>query len=554
MPVPVLIPAYKPGPQLIELVQALEKTDVPAIVVIDDGSGPDYRIFFEGLRGKLNVHLLRHAINLGKGAALKSGINYVLCNFPNSPGIVTADADGQHHPEDIVRVANRLEANSNSLILGARVFDAKVPLRSRFGNTLTRQLVRVMIGHRVQDTQTGLRGIPRSLLPHLLRLPSSGYEFELDMLITAKHHSCPVREEPIQTIYIEGNKSSHFNPILDSMRIYFLLFRFGIVSALTALLDNAVFATIYWLTGGIWQSQIVGRVCAMLFNYTAVRSTVFHTRQRHQIVLPKYALLVLGSGLASYGLINFLHYNLSIGVLASKLLAEGLLFIANFTIQRDFVFTRRQRQNRTDWDSYYKAVPITAQLTRKYTSSILISLMRRLRTEVPSGDCRIVELGGANSCFLDRIVSEIHPSAYHVVDTNEYGLNLLRQRLTGNGVMHLHRQSVLDMSLETKADLVFSVGLIEHFDAQATRKAILAHFDVLRPGGCAIITFPTPTPLYRITRFMLESIGMWKFHDERPLLREEVVAAVQERGEILYEKLLWPLILTQHLVFARKKP
>jgi SAM-dependent methyltransferase len=110
---------------------------------------------------------------------------------------------------------------------------------------------------------------------------------------------------------------------------------------------------------------------------------------------------------------------------------------------------------------------------------------------------------------------------------------------------------VLSLALETRADIVFSVGLIEHFDAPRTRQAVLAHFDVLRPGGVAIITFPTPTLLYRIARSLAEALGLWQFPDERPLQPPEVLAAARERGEVLFVKTLWPLILTQTLIVVR---
>jgi SAM-dependent methyltransferase len=117
----------------------------------------------------------------------------------------------------------------------------------------------------------------------------------------------------------------------------------------------------------------------------------------------------------------------------------------------------------------------------------------------------------------------------------------------------LHQQSVLALSLDQPADLVFSVGLVEHFDPGRTREAILAHFQALRPGGIAIITFPRPTALYRVTRRMIEMAGMWRFFDERPLHPEEVIAAVRESGEVMYQQTLWPLFLTQQLIVARKR-
>jgi SAM-dependent methyltransferase len=231
-----------------------------------------------------------------------------------------------------------------------------------------------------------------------------------------------------------------------------------------------------------------------------------------------------------------------------------VLLVANFAIQGDFVFTRRENAERaTDWDRYYKNVMPTARLTRRYTAANLVNAMKRYAA--PSAgipELSILEIGGANSCFLDGIVAGVGCQSYDVVDTNAYGLSLLEQRAGGSGKVRLHRQSVLGLSLDTQADVVFSVGLIEHFDAPRTRQAVLAHFDVSRPGGVVIITFPTPTMLYRITRGLAEALGVWQFPDERPLKAAEVLAAVRERGEVLLVKTLWPLILTQTLIVVRK--
>ena len=553
MPFIVLVPAYRPGDALVHLVSALTDPALRAVVVVDDGSGPEYADYFRRIAQLPNVHVLRHAVNLGKGAALKTGFNHVLCSFPDAAGLVTADADGQHAPADIIAVGTDLIAQPTAVVLGAREFDHTVPLRSRLGNKATAALVRWVVGQRLTDTQTGLRGLPSSLLPSLLRIPLSGYEFELEMLITAKRQSYPVRERKIQTIYIDGNRSSHFNPIADSMRIYFILLRFSVLSLLTALADNVVFYLAFQLTASIVQAQISGRAVAVLFNYAAVRSLVFHSRNPHRAVLPRYLLLVLGSGLLSYSLIQFLTSRFPIGVMAAKLLAEGLIFIANFTIQRDFIFTdRAARPAATNWDEYYKQVPATARLTRRYTSRVLLDIMRRLAPAGSDSDQVVVEIGGANSCFLDQIRRVINPRRYYVIDTNEYGLGLLRDRLAP-GAVELLNESVLDLRSELQADVVFSVGLIEHFSPADTRRAVLAHFALVRPGGHAILTFPTPTLLYRAARSLAELAGLWKFPDERPLTRSEVVADIGDQGEIVFEKLLWPLVFTQQLLVVRKR-
>lgn len=549
----VLIPAYKPAETLVPLVERLSVTGFSAIVVVDDGSGPEFRELFAALARIAGVSVVRHAVNLGKGAALKTGLNQILCERPASAGVITADADGQHDPADIRRVAEALTTHPNELILGARHVGGGAPLRSRFGNHATRMLFGVLVGRRLRDTQTGLRGIPMALVPRLLRLGSSGYEFELEMLLLCKHLAVPIREVEIRTIYLDDNASSHFDPFFDSMRIYFVLLRFSALSLLTALIDNAIFFVAFGIQGSVLGAQVVARSGALLFNYAGARNVVFLSRESHRRILPRYLLLVVVSGIVSYGLIQLLRQTFGIGVLYAKVLAETTLFIANFTIQRDLIFRQpAPRPARTDWDEYYTSVPATAKLTRKYTTRVLLDALRTARRERGQDGVSIIEIGGANSCFVDRILSELRPSSYHVIDTSRYGLELLRARSDLAGEVSILEQDVLNLSVPLQADVVFSVGLIEHFDVPDTRKAILAHFDLLKPGGYAILSFPTPTFLYRATRGLLELAGLWKFPDERPLERAEVSAAVGNAGRVVREKVLWPLMLTQRLMLFRK--
>jgi hypothetical protein len=177
-----------------------------------------------------------------------------------------------------------------------------------------------------------------SFIPRLLRLESSGYEFELQMLIAAHELEIPISEVPIRTIYEAGNKSSHFNPIVDSMKIYFVLLRFGSVSLLTALLDNIVWYIAWRRSGDVLLSQVLARAVAVCFNYTMVRSSVFYSRERHKSVLPKYLLLVLASGTASYYGIRFFSQNVGVYPIYAKIFVETILFFVNFAVQRLFIF------------------------------------------------------------------------------------------------------------------------------------------------------------------------------------------------------------------------
>jgi glycosyltransferase involved in cell wall biosynthesis len=347
----VLIPAYRPNQTLAAIVEAVAASGIQAIVVVDDGSGLKFREAFDRVSAIPKVTVLRHAINLGKGAALKTGINFILCTHPSARGIITVDADGQHAPEDILKVCARFEQSPDSLVLGVRGFRRETPFRSRFGNQVTRFVMRVVLGHDLADTQTGLRAIPRTFAARLLKVAASGYEFEIEMLIAARHLGIQIAQKPIRTIYEPGNPTSHFQPLRDSMRIYFVLLRFSFIAVLTATLDNLLFYTIFRMSGSVIRAQAVARLGAVIFNYPAVRKAVFHSDVQHRVALPRYLLLVAVNVALSFAGIRLFSSVLPIGVVPAKLLAETLLFFANFAIQRDFVFTRRNRLvTATDWD------------------------------------------------------------------------------------------------------------------------------------------------------------------------------------------------------------
>ncbi len=338
----ILIPALNPGPTLVDFVRELT-TSGAHVVVLDDGSDPGCAEVFAAVQRLDGVGLLRHVVNLGKGAALKTGLNHIACEYPDNVGVVTADADGQHKVEDVLAVAESLAANPRELILGVRGFEGELPLRSRFGNTLTRHAMRLVTGQRISDTQTGLRGIPMWMIPRLLLVPYQGYEFELEMLLVCKYEGFRIRETDIQTIYLDGNRSSHFNPLLDSFRIYFVLLRFTLVSLVSAVLDNLIFAVFYVCWPNLIGAQIAGRVLATLFNYFGNKTTVFHSKERATKTLPSYLLLVLVSGGISYGLIRLLCASGTMDVYLAKLLAETLLYLFNFLVQRYFIFPKTQR-------------------------------------------------------------------------------------------------------------------------------------------------------------------------------------------------------------------
>lgn len=210
----ILIPAYQPDEKLVRLVSALREA-FRHVVVVDDGSTEGTEAF-ASVAGCADV-VLRHKANRGKGAALKTGLAWIRANLPDIAGVVTADADGQHLPDDICRVAEATAARKGGLVLGVRTFEGTIPFRSRFGNWWARIFFRMSTGLAVRDTQTGLRGIPADLLDRMIALRGDRYEYETRMLVDARRHPSPPLQIPVKTVYLEGNRTSHYRPLRDTL-------------------------------------------------------------------------------------------------------------------------------------------------------------------------------------------------------------------------------------------------------------------------------------------------------------------------------------------------
>ena len=346
--VTVLIPAYNPDEKLLALLPKL-KERFSRIVLVDDGSVKGREIFPQA--EKYVEKILVHERNRGKGAALKTGFAYL----GDSTDVITADSDGQHTPEDIAKVAEGLRNHRDGLVLGVRSLSGKVPLRSRFGNWWTRWFFFLMTGLMIRDTQTGLRGIPAALLPRVAGIPGDRYEYEMAMLADAKNHPSRPLQIPIETVYIDSNATSHFNPLLDTIRIYRSLFQFCISSVLSFLIDNGIFAAVMWVLTAkdtprrddVLIALVAARFVSSHFNYFYNRFVVFRreraTPHRRHRSYYGYIALVLAVGAASYALTEGCAALLDVrgvAVTVVKIAADIALFVASYLVQKKLIFRR----------------------------------------------------------------------------------------------------------------------------------------------------------------------------------------------------------------------
>ena len=352
-----LIPAYEPGEKLISLVHDLRDRGFD-IVVVDDGSGMDYRDTFEKVSHDAVV--LTHPENRGKGAALRNGLSYIL-NYmaydevARTPSgvrelsgrdavVVTVDADGQHLPDDVLRVARIAGNRRDALVLGSRALEEDVPARSRFGNTVTRHVYSAVTGVRVHDTQTGLRAFSRDLIPALLEIEGDRYEYEINMLLTLATERYTIIEERIETVYEDNNSGSHFRTVRDSFRVYKEILKFSASSLASFAIDYCMYAVLLTLTGtlgmthGLVISNIGARLVSGTANYTMNRKLVFKSRTGFAKSAAQYialaALILAGNTLV----LSLLAGTFGINSMIAKLITEILFFVISWTVQKYVIF------------------------------------------------------------------------------------------------------------------------------------------------------------------------------------------------------------------------
>lgn len=336
-----LIPAYEPKEVLSGILRELEDAGFRTVLV-DDGSGEAYHALFDAASARSVV--LTHPENYGKGRALKTGLAYIAEYFGKHYTVVTLDADGQHRIADAVRISETAGRHPDELILGCRDFKENTPLRSRFGNLVTRGVYRLSTGRRVTDTQTGLRAFSDLLADRLLAVSGERYEYEMNVLLTFTKEHVPIREVPIATLYFDNNAGSHFRTVKDSYRIYKEIVKFSASSFVSFLIDYSVYFLMVLATGGLPRavslplSNVTARLISGSVNFTINRKVVFPGSRNVWRSALRYVLLATCILLGNTTLLSVLTVRLRVNPYLAKLITELLFFIISWTVQRFYVF------------------------------------------------------------------------------------------------------------------------------------------------------------------------------------------------------------------------
>lgn len=352
--VSAVIPAYKPDAKLLSTLSGLVDAGFTDILVVDDGSGESFGPIFRQVEQIPACTLLRHPVNRGKGAALKTAFRYFLERRPDQRGVVTADADGQHLAADIAAVSRKM-LEGGRIVLGVRDFTAaQVPFKSRAGNQITIGVFRLFFGMRIGDTQTGLRAFPRAVLPELCEVAGDRYEYETQMLFLMSRDKLPFDEVQIATVYLEDNSSSHFRAVRDSLRIYALILKYLLSSVSAAVIDAlAYFLLKSWPVLALlpfpttWTAAVCARIVSSLTNFFLNAKVVFGGKPSSRALVRYYALAVVQLSISTALVcLAELAFSISAPALSTlvKVLVDTVLFFFSFRIQHKWVFNSEARK------------------------------------------------------------------------------------------------------------------------------------------------------------------------------------------------------------------
>ena len=355
----IIIPALDPEENLTPYCESLYAEGFRRFLLVDDGSEEDKKQIFQQSLAVLqaqgaDIRLITHPVNKGKGRALKNAFAFCADTYGEEGyAVITADSDGQHLPKDVRRIAEALLQSNDAIILGSRDFTRPdVPPKSKFGNTLTSRVFRIFLGLKISDTQTGLRGFPAKFLRELTKIEGERFEYETRMFLWAKQREIGITELPIETVYENGNAGTHFNPIVDSLKIYGVIFgsffRFAAGSLLGCSIDLILFSLFLKAFRGmtglegreILLSTALARFLSAVFHFLWTRKIVFDSRKKPGTQIVNYFVLMISQMCASGILVTCLDRVLSsfLPTVVTKMIVDTTLFFVSYFIQKRFIF------------------------------------------------------------------------------------------------------------------------------------------------------------------------------------------------------------------------
>lgn len=347
----ILIPSLDPDEKIISVVSGLKEVGFTEFLIVNDGSASSY--YFERLQNEFNCVVINHSINKGKGVALKTGYKYCK-NREDISYILTVDGDNQHKAKDVLAVAKTLsESDEKALVLGVRNFNKRknIPLRSFIGNQISACVLALMLGKKLQDTQTGLRGFHINAIDDMLEINGERFEYETNVLLYARKKGLKLIETSIETVYIQENESSHFNPLGDSLKVFSVIGKFFLSSCISFIVDISVFSVIIYLffkgndtTADVFIASVIARVISSAVNFVLNYKTVFKSDENLKVAIVKYYGFAIILMLISSFTTSFFGEMTQLPVI-TKIIVDAILFMCSYWIQKYYIFNRKGQIN-----------------------------------------------------------------------------------------------------------------------------------------------------------------------------------------------------------------
>ena len=307
MKVSVIIPSLNPDNKLVAVVDALLEEGFKDIIIVNDGSDEEHMAPFNEVAAHSECTILTHEVNKGKGRGLKTAFEFCLENRKDIDGVVTVDGDNQHRAKDIKKCSETMVSTGNVL----ETFD---------------------------------------------KVEGERFEYETNMLLAFKKYNIGFQEESIETVYIEDNSSSHFNPVKDSIKIYKVIFKYLFKSTgmkyvgssiASWAIDNIIFNVLEFVLIGltvslrIFISTAAARVLSSVFNFSLNRNAVFKSQSGLKQTVVRYYILWFCQLACSYALVYIATKLLALSIVLSgiaKIIIDLALFFVSYQIQKRWVF------------------------------------------------------------------------------------------------------------------------------------------------------------------------------------------------------------------------
>ncbi|WP_026497475.1 GtrA family protein [Butyrivibrio sp. WCD2001] len=349
--IPVIIPAYKPGDNLIKLLNDLKISGFSRFIIVDDGNGESMKTFFEGIEKEFGAYVLHHHVNLGLGRSLKTAFNYALQEYNDLTGCVISDCKGVYLTSDILSCAIKLKENPDSLIITKRQRSSEdIPLSNKIINKLFTYSYRFLFGITVNDPQSILKAIPVKYMEKLLKVNGEGYPFDTNILVYTRNYHIDVIEIELETLYSRRTNTEKYRTLRESFFIYVNFVTYMLISIWATIIDILLFSLLCAFLGQfkfmnmhqiyIYVSTIIARVISASMSYNFNHRFVFKKKHRQKETFNRFVLVATCQMLISAIVVSLLHGYIGGEEVLIKIPTDFVLFFVAYQFNRRFVFKR----------------------------------------------------------------------------------------------------------------------------------------------------------------------------------------------------------------------